>query len=264
MKNIILAITLCLPFILNGQDKNYPYSMSNWVIDNNETFQGLPPLEIDINDCNLNNPVYMQNSSDMDGIFNDVMCAQCNQPQIVADNFMLDSDQQVGSICWVGYFFSAMTDCTPGSVPTFTIKYFNSIGGLPGAQIASFDLVPTALPTGNIIEGADQTIFTTEHAPVDFSGGVEYWVSIYTSIPDGAAPCDYAWDLSNQGDVFSSVSSTFPTFNWVGSGSDYTFFLGSTTLIPTLSEWGIIILSLLLMIIGVVSVKVPSRRLNSI
>ena len=263
MKNIILTIAFLLPIFLNGQDKNYPYSIMDWINDNVNNYEVIPPAAIDVNLCGLNNPVFGQNSSDMNGVFNDLMCAQCNQPQINADNFFFADDQTIGSICWVGYYFGAATDCTPASTPTFTITYYADNAGLPGAILATFSLVPTAIPTGNIIGGANQTVFTAEHAPVDFLAGPEYWVAIYTTIPDAAAPCDYAWDVSNEGDGFSSVAEMFPT-GWVASGTDYTFFLGSTALIPTLSQWGIMVLALLLIIIGVVGVKVPYTRLKSI
>ena len=82
---------------------------------------------------------------------------------------------------------------------------------------------------------------------------------IYTTVSNNGVICDYAWDLSMEGDGISSVAQTFPT-GWTVSGSDFTFFLGSTAVIPTLSEWGIIVLCMLILIIGSVSLKYSNIR----
>ena len=267
MKNIILTFLFILPLLSQAQDKNYPYSIMSWISDNVDDFNTLPPNAIDVNSCNLLNPVFGQNSADFDGVFNDLDCAVCTNDQINADNFSFASNQSIGSICWVGYFFSGTIgvppgDCTPLSVPTFTIDYYQNAGGLPGTLIQSFNVTPTATATGNIIGGAFQTVFSAEHAPIDFAANTEYWLAIYTNIPNGQTNCDYAWDISNEGDGFGAVAPDVipPIGGYVISFTDYTFFLGSTAPIPTLSQWGLIILSFLFIIIGAVTIKYPLRN----
>lgn len=275
MKNFNLLILLLLPLIGFSQKGQ---TIDSWY--QNSQHNGLPAInmQLTMHDplsefCTLTNPVILQEADiTSNGIFSDLQCSACDigdmnilpDTQIVAENFTFVSATQVGSICWSGIFFdtATMMTCNPFPTNAFTITYYEDdlMTGLPGAEIMSFTGVEpsTIVPTGNFIIGAEQHVFTAEHTPIDFEAGLFYWVSIHSDLNGG--DCDFAWDLAvdGSGDAFSAINFSDP-IAWAGGSIDFAVAIGSTAPIPTLSQWGVIILGFLILIFGVVTVKYVNR-----
>lgn len=273
MKNFGLVILMLIPLLGISQEKNPPIgsSMLSWMEsqENTTNNNSLLPTDDPLGDyCTIINPVVVQAASptNADGIFSDIDCHHCltpNTPQVLAENFFLTADTEVGSVCWSGYFFDEGASCDPVPTDAFTVTYYSSTdpgGGEPMTILATFPGVqPTTTASGNTVAGADQYVFTLDHMPIDLLADTEYWIAIYTNNPDD---CDFAWDVSidPDGDEFSVLSTSMgEPFTWLGSGSDFSIVIGSTAPIPTLSQWGAIILGFLILIFGVVSVKYVNR-----
>lgn len=257
-----IIVILILPLVGFSQTKIF--TLQDWADDHDAPMTSNIILLYPDNLCSIQDIFFDQSPNNSNSAPSDGDCPSCptgnpGPSQILADNFMIDSDQNIMDICWSGIFMNgAGADCiTP--MTSFSIVYYDDADPMnaptvPGTEIARFDgVVPTQQPSGNTLMGVDQYVFSTTHAPVALTGGTTYWVSIYVNIP---GDCEFFWDQSDEGDFAGSVAFDVNSLSWQLSGSDLAMSIGGIAApIPTLGQWGIIVLSLLMLIIGLVKVK---------
>ena len=127
---------------------------------------------------------------------------------VLAEDFTPAADSSVSSLCWWGAYgkpnlAGGFDDCQGLNPDTFEITYFENVGGLPGAVVASFSQQAGTLNvagptgTGTMIAGAlPEYAFSATHAAVPLTAGQCYWVVI-SNLP--AADCYWFWELGATG-----------------------------------------------------------------
>ena len=186
------------------------------------------------------------------GIFSDPGCSLCfSGQQSIADNFVLGSSLKVNRIVlWGGYY----PGNTPLAVDDFTVIIYRDNAGVPGTVVYNRDgIVSTErTDTGVDLFGVDEYRFTLDLPnPSTLSPGT-YWVEIFndtTAITD-----DFFWEtgtLDAANGIAGSVWATVvPGANWNIDGSTDLAFqiygVQPTAPIPTMNEWGMILLTLLI------------------
>jgi hypothetical protein len=125
------------------------------------------------------------------GIFSDCQCVLCGQPQVLADDFIIDADgTPIGTVnVWGGNY--------PGdSTPTnnWHLEFYLDAGGFPGASVYSYLGTATMQQTGVVLFGVHEwliTIVLPDPNPL-FSAG-RYWVTLYADDPGD----DWFWEAGN-------------------------------------------------------------------
>ena len=96
----------------------------------------------------------------------------------------------------IGINLTTYLDCDAGG--NFQVIFYEDNGGVPGAVVASYDVVPTVTPTGLIFNNGVAEVqmmqYDVSFAPVSLTAG---WVSIQNVDVDG---CTFAWAQSFTGD----------------------------------------------------------------
>ena len=128
------------------------------------------------------------------GIFSDASCDLCAQPQVLADQFVNDVDQDICSLnVWGGYFpgNTALSD-------VFTLIVHDDAAGLPGAVIYTESGVSaTRVMTGNVLFGVDEWEYTvTPAALIPMLAGNTYWIELYNDT--GAGTDDWFWEVGDE------------------------------------------------------------------
>lgn len=265
MKHLTQIVALLiLPLIGFSQTK--VFTLQDWADDHNAPMTSNITVLYPADQCPIQDVFFDQAPDNSNSAVSDVDCPTCptgnmGPSQILADNFMIDVAQNITDICWSGEFIDAMgADCLPTS-PSFSIVYYSDANPtiaptIPGTEFARFDNVaPTVQASGNTLMGVNQYVFSTTHAPVSLEAGTTYWVSIYVNI---TGDCDFFWDQSATppADFIGSVAFDAGNLSWTVSATDLAVSIGGIAApIPTLGQWGIITLSLLMLIIGIVKVK---------
>lgn len=165
---------------------------------------------------------------------------------------MLGSAQTVNQIIfWGGYY----PGNTPLAVDDFTVNIYHDNAGVPGTSVYSQSgVVPTdRTDTGVDLFGVDEYLFTLNLPnPPTLAAGT-YWVEIFNNTSSIAD--DFFWETGTldavngiQGSVWDSQT---PGVNWIlDSSTDLAFQVNYAeaappAAIPTLSEWGMVIFTLL-------------------
>ncbi len=95
-----------------------------------------------------------------------------------ADSFVAGSASAT-SLCWWGAHRVAGAPGSPPAGETFTIRYYASVNGLPGAPVgAPMVVTPTASATGVIQNDYTIIEYTATHPAVALTPGSCYWVEI--------------------------------------------------------------------------------------
>lgn len=195
------------------------------------------------------------------GLFSDSDCDICpNGQQVLADNFVLGSPLVVNQIVlWGGYH----PGNTPLAVDDFTVIIHQDNVGIPGTVVYSESgIVPTErTDTGVDLFGVDEYRFTLDLPNPSTLPAGTYWVEIFndtTGITD-----DFFWETGDQDTVNGILGSVWaveaPGASWnIDGKTDLAFqinYVPAPTSIPTMNEWGMIILTLLIAGISIWIIK---------
>jgi hypothetical protein len=169
-------------------------------------------------------------------------------PQSVAENFSVSSTVNIIKIRIWGNYESAET---APATDNFTVIFHADAAGLPGAAISTQNNVPVSrqLTGGTIITSPEYVYTLTLVTPVTLSPGT-YWVEIYN---DTTVDTDdnFYWEDGNPDPThgiagFAWDNANAPGTNWSGVQQHGTAIeITSSTSIPTMNEWGMIIFMVL-------------------
>ena len=148
-----------------------------------------------------------QAPNESNGIFSDVGCDICGNPQILADNFQVISGGMgidVDTITvWGGYY--------PGNVPIaapFEVVVYPDAGGVPGAATCSEILAPTSsIATGVVLFGVDEYQVTIDLVGDCILYDGNYFIQINTDT--GPATDDWFWEVRDVDPVYGIVGSIY-------------------------------------------------------
>ena len=171
--------------------------------------------------------------------------------QKLADDFSLAAPGVVNAITWKGGYYG--TDNASGS-ESFTVHLYVDSGGVPeSAPFYSF--AGSAAITSTADTKAGETIYSyfLDVTDVALSGGVLYWLSIYTN----DSPMNWAW--SNSADGSSDGAFKFSIDPWAQfddfDRSNHVFALHSADAMPVIEPSTLSILGL-----GVAGLAFARRR----
>ena len=205
--------------------------------------------------CNISGPLLTSNDpNQLSAIFSDTDCANCGASQLLATPFTPTNELFISEICWVGGF---LTGCTPTTFPDFVLTIYNDNGGVPDMPIEGpITLVSEHVLTGTTLFGSDEIASSASFDPILLTAGEQIWIGIHTNSDPG---CSYFWEGSSTGGIIASTLDLGDTWRLSASGSQVSFFLGEfvpqSTPIPTLGEWGLICLSMVLLTFGIVAIR---------
>ena len=177
----------------------------------------------------------------------------------LADDYTAGADEVINQLCWVGGFFMG---CTPATFPDFTIRFFEDDGGVPHATNlvgGPFVVTPDAVDTGTDLFSSDEIAMSANIPDVAVAAGQTIWLSVITTSAPG---CSYFLKTSINGGGnnalrFADGAPLNP------GGNELSFFLGAVpppvAAVPTLGQWGIIVLALSLLILGIVTVPIRKK-----
>ncbi|MDO9576702.1 MAG: FlgD immunoglobulin-like domain containing protein [Candidatus Cloacimonadales bacterium] len=154
--------------------------------------------------------VLNQQPNQSNGVFSDY-----SYPQIIADNFLLNTDTTVEQlVVWGGYY--------SGNVPMepdyFTVIFHDDAAGSPGTVLFTEANVPYEREqTGIVLFGVNEWMHTlTLTTPVTLAAGT-YWLEFYNTTGYPATDT-YFWEVGNldpvAGVVGSAYSLTVPVTGW--------------------------------------------------
>ena len=183
--------------------------------------------------------------------FSEAVTSDRTTPFAVSENFTPSQDILANSVCWTGIYFDFTSGpCGPPAGDSFEITYSLDNAGQPGAIVAG----PVAVTADREMDvpffpGLDNYSYQATHAPVALTAGQQYWITITNTT--GIAGCVWLWtdNRAGVGDGLSFQTPATPRTN------DMAVTIGGTVeIVPTMGEWGVIILGLLIMIFGIVAV----------
>lgn len=186
----------------------------------------LPPLQCNETPTECQIPNQMANG----GTF--AATSDRNPGILAAANFVPLVSGDITTVCWWGYYldFGIGADCSPFEPDDFMITYYADDGSatVPDTNTVlggPFAIVPTKLPTGNLIQtgGGDrfEHRYTAQHPPVSVTAGQCIWVEITNDT--GAGTCVWLWQTAPAGDG-RSAQDTGTGFG--PSGFDLAFCAG--------------------------------------
>ena len=225
-------------------------------------------------DCPAEEVFFIQDGDPLEGVSSDLFAYPLNAT-IAADNFILDVAAEVNTVCWPGFYWyegdgvgtardmvHARAEICDVENKNFRITYYNDGGGIPGNVTYTEDVVPTLIP--NNVTLVEHYYYSATHANVPIPANVTHWVSIQNIDDDGCnfhlivgtdlppPPEAQRQKIQTRTDGGYAINTTG---NWqpvVGQGGCINLVLGAVALppIPTMSQWGVFILGLLVMIFG--------------
>ena len=146
-------------------------------------------------DCGEGPKCMVQPPNQLNGIFSDLDCTP-NCPtgmQILAENFVLNQEDQIDSLRWWGSYYpgdSEPDDC-------FTVIFRNDDGtGMPGDEINRLECVaPARVQTGVVLFGVHEWEYWLDLDPNKVLGPGAYFVEIYTDTTGN--PDIWFWETGN-------------------------------------------------------------------
>jgi hypothetical protein len=141
------------------------------------------------------------------GIFSDCDCDFCGQPQVLADDFVLDEEVAIGLVrVWGGHYPG---DGDP-SVHDWTVTFYADAGGAVGDELwTSTGPATNAELTGVVLFGVQEWMIEFELAdplPPVFAAGT-YHIAVYTNSVDD--PDSWFWEVGNDDAVHGINGSWF-------------------------------------------------------
>ena len=125
--------------------------------------------------------VYENMSGGAGGIVNAV-ASDRGINQLIADDVVLGSSQQVGRIEWTGSYFDG--DGVPAADDNFIIKIFQDDADDPGSVLSTFTAATTRMDSGFNIFGTLDVYEYSMDIDFTFMGGVKYWIEIENNNQD--------------------------------------------------------------------------------
>ncbi len=181
----------------------------------------------------------------------------------VADNFILSSEKEINQIkIWGVYAYGN----TAPAADNFTVIVHSDSVGLPGNVLSTQHNVPvTRQLTGGTSGVFTEYVYTLRLNPVMLGAGT-YWVEIYNDTP--GSPDDFYWEFGIldplKGIAGAAEALTAPGSNWQvlyidSDRRDLAIEITTAPFVavPTMTEWGMIILAVLL---GIGTVYYLRRR----
>jgi hypothetical protein len=184
-----------------------------------------------------------------------------SQNQIFADNFILPTEAAINQVVFWGCY-------APGNIPSdtdrFTVSFYADQGSLPAMLLQRFTDIPSSRQqTGIVLFGYDEYEFVINFGSSIILPPGTYWVEISNDTTDNQSS-NFYWERGTLDSEFGIPNCAYySSANWYGYSEDLAFRLGyrnetSPTTVPTLSEWGLIILVCLTVWMGISSL--PRRR----
>ena len=126
------------------------------------------------------------------------------------DNFTLSANTNITEAQWIGSYFNPPTQ---GTITGWTVSFYNTVGGAPGATLATFHMAGNDNETFLQLDNLGDPAFLYMQA-VNFAAtaGTEYWMSV---VPDLGFPPQWGWEDGTGGD-----------------GAAYQCFLGTCAALP--------------------------------
>lgn len=199
--------------------------------------------------------VVEQDPNQSNGLFSDTDCSFCGTgSQLMVQPINVAADVTINQACWVGGFFPA---CTPAAFPDFQISFHSDNAGLPGPAFAGpFTVTADNVDTGTDLFGTDEIASSATFDNVDLVGGSRVYVLISTTSATG---CNYFWEVAGSGEEALFSSDLGATWNPLLDGTSLSLFLGEAPedveVVPTMGEWGVISLGLMMVIFAVVAIR---------
>ena len=111
------------------------------------------------------------------------------------DNFTLGATTHITEAQWIGSYFNPGT---PGPITAWTVTFYSSVGGAPGAALATFNTPGNDNETFLQLDNLGDPAFIYNQS-VDFTAqaGTEYWMSV---VPDLGFPPQWGWEDGTGGD----------------------------------------------------------------
>ncbi len=134
----------------------------------------------------------------------------------VFDDFRVDADASVSSICFAGAITDTLMDCGGTAMPEFTVAYYLDFFGRPSeAPFATFFFDENSytgpIDTGErILDTFPVYEFVADHAPVNLLGGRCYWVRI--TMDTMAEGCNFFWRKGSGGNDIAFQALGEPPF----------------------------------------------------
>ena len=252
-KYLTLLFCMVTAFSLSSQK---PAATSDFTSEDAEIFDGVA--------CDLERSFLVQPPNGITGVFSDFDCDFfcVTGVQVLAADFVSPMDGIVTDACWYGGYFVGNS----GGPDDFTLTYYDDAGGLPGTIIGGpFSVTPTAMTTGNLIAGVNQYNYNTTHDPVPVTSGGTYYIEIVNNTAGNADT--WFWETGDVDAASGGSNGIFfhfgddlwaldPTFGDLAVSVGY-----GVEIVPTLGEWAVICLGLLMMIFGIVAVGQRQTRM---
>ncbi len=172
----------------------------------------------------------------------------------VADNFILSSERTITQIrIWGIYFPGGIAP----AIDNFTVVIHSDTAGLPGTALSTQHNVPaTRQLTGENVGGITEHVYTLMLNPVILDPGT-YWVEVCNDTTGN--PASFFWEFGVVDPIHGIPGAAFVFTalfgsNWqvLGIDSDRQDMAIEitaqpvTTAVPTLTDWGMVIMSILL------------------
>ena len=170
----------------------------------------------------------------------------------VADNFILSSQQTLAQIRIWGLY--AGGNSSPAT-DNFTVVIHSDAAGLPGTALSTqHNVSATRQVTGQIVGGAfTEYAYTLMLNPVILDPGI-YWVEIYNDTTGN--PATFFWEFGALDSAHGIPAAAFVFTALFGSNwqvlsvdsdrQDLAIEITSAATVPTLTDWGMLIMSVLL------------------
>ncbi len=215
--------------------------------------------------CPFDAPIILsQTPNQSNGIFADADCAACGTgAQAVAENFSLGAATDIGQIVMYSGYFPG--DLFPTPADPWNVTFHADAGGLPGADLNTQTVVPVGVVTGVTLFGVSEIEYTFTLAPFNLPAGT-YWVEITTN---SAGNADQAfWEVGDPDTIGNGIDGTafataVPGVAWnFTAAQDFAVtlcgpadMLPDPPAVPTLSQTGLTIMVLLLLLGAAVTVR---------
>ena len=174
----------------------------------------------------------------------------------IAEDFELSAASTVNQIAFTGE--------PPSAEDNFTVTYYLDNGNLP-STIHAGPFFVNVVSCPNMMNNSFFD-FKASHPPVDFNAGQTYWVSIFNNLSGNTELRSQSWGWAGTAAAPNNIPGFAannngtniyePVVPAIGCSTNVAFSLGqSNAAIPTLSQWGIMALSMIMLIFGLVFLR---------
>ena len=204
----------------------------------------------------------VQGANQVNGLFSDTACGLCpTGMQFVAEAFVIGANDGIDGLRFWGGYYPGNTANNPDC---FNVYFFDNAGGVPGAKINTLDCIPatTRDATGVILFGVEEYEYYIDLEPNKELAPGTYWVGITNNSAGNPIGDFWFWetgDLDPNLGILGQVWGTDTKNGPWNSDSTYDMSLevickggGGGEDIPTVSEWGLIGIGLMTVVLGAI------------